>query len=306
VSKPGSCYVSSDELAELEIPETTSWSNIRSACSTIDGFLGRPEGLVWLPDAAGVPAYMQGLSPRLTLTTSSSMAPGSAVTATFTGAVLDDNIVGEAVVLDRSNEDTREVCTVQSVSGDVITIKTVLNSHASGCTIDFGLTIKEEREVPRGRCVSRVSRFPVVRMIGGAGRYGLGRRSQQLVGGLDDFNLLATMATFGGAPIWESFDVAASSVSYETGEIWIPSGLLMACYTDVRMWYVAGWPKSQIPWNVKQAVANVLKQMKDTGLGANIRSRNVRDGTVVGRFENTFIDPDTRAMLSPYKSRNFG
>lgn len=303
----GSVYLTFEEYAAYGLKATTDAASVRNACALIDAYLGRPEGLVWQPDARGTPAYMAAPAPRLTLTTLGALAPSVNVAVPYTGALLDNNSVGETLVLDRTSDDpyVAETCVIQAVAPGSVTLTSVLFPHSSGCAMDMGLTIMEERELPNDRSIARVSRTPVLRLVSGAGRYGYGRRSDQTQGNFQEFNLLAVVSSFGGPPLWVPWDVANASVSNMSGEVWVPSGVLLAYYTDVRMWYVAGFSQENIPDPVKQATASVTQAVLSTGLGPNIRSRNVRDGTVVSKFENNMIDANSREVLAPYKAYRF-
>jgi hypothetical protein len=280
---------------------------VKNASSIIDAYLGRPQGLAWSPDAGGTPAYMVAPTPRLTLTCVSAVSPGAGVVVAYAGAKLDNNVVGEAVVLDRANISAVETCVITAIdpAAKTITLQNVQFAHAPACTVEFGMTIMEERELPSDRSITRVAQHPIMTLLSGAGRYGYGRRSQQTAGNFQEFNLLAVVSSFGGPPLWIPWDVNNASVSNLTGEIWVPAGVLLAYYTDVRVWYIAGFAYDEIPQPVKQACANICTLLKETGLGANIRSRNVRDGTVVGKFENNMIDFNSRQLLDPYLARRF-
>jgi hypothetical protein len=201
---PGSVYLDETEYADYGLPSTTTLAQVRNASAMIDAYLGRPQGLVWQCDAAGTPAYMLAPTPRLTLATVGAVSPGAGVAVAYTGAVLDNNAVGEAVVLDRANFSQSETCVIQAIdpAHRIITLYKVLNSHAPSCKIEFGLTIMEERELPADRSITRVAQFPVMQLLSGAGRYGYGRRSQQTAGNMQEFNLLAVVSSFGGPPLW--------------------------------------------------------------------------------------------------------
>ncbi len=245
----------------------------------------------------------------MTLKSSATILPGSSVVVPFTnGPSLDGNSVGEVVILDRGSKNDgpdREACVISATAPGSITLKNVVNSHDPACTIDFGMTIMEERELPPDRSIARTAQFPIMKMFDGVGRYGYGRRSSQTAGNMQEFNLLAVVSNFGGPPLWIPWSAYDASVSARTGEVWVPAGVLLAYFTDVRMWYIAGYQQSGLPDDIKQACANIVNLGKESGLGANIRSRNMRESTTVTKWENNMIDTNTRNMLAPYKARRF-
>lgn len=298
-------YILATEFASFGLLETFTEAQARSASQLIDAHLGRPEGLVWAPDYVGGPAYMLGLSPSLTLLANGAFGPGKAVVVPYSGPVLDGNSVGEPLVLGKGTKATTETCVIQAVGPGFVTLASVALSHVDQTTMDMGLTIMEEKELPTDRSVTRASRGPTLRIVSGLGRYGYGRRSDQVAGNMQEYNLLAVVSNFGGPPLWIPWDPSVSSLNINSGEIWVPAGVLLAYFTDVKFWYLAGYQAGSIPSPVKQACANIMMNSKESGLGPNIRSRNVRDGTTVTKWDNNMIDANTRQMLKPYEVRRF-
>ena len=301
-----STYLDPSEYSAYDLPDTVTPGLVNSASALIDAYCKRKEGLIWTPDFAGNPAYMAAATPLLTITGQGSIASGSNVVVPYTGAVLDNNAVGEVVILDRAQSTKIEACVIQAVApppSQSVTLKTVQTPHADACTIEFGLTVMEEKELPNDRSIARVSKFPVMKLQSGAGRYGYGRRSSQSAGNFQEFNLLAIVSSFGGPPLWIPWEVTNASTNFRTGEIWVPAGVLLAYYTEVRVWYVPGFSKANLHPDIKQACANIVRNLKETGLGANIRSRSVRGDMVVSKFENNMIDKNTRDLIEPFRAR---
>ena len=277
---------------------------MQRACALVDGHLKRPEGLLWEADQSGFPAYMIGAGPSISITSSSAIAPGAPVTVPYAGFGLTDDAVGEAVVLDFGSQTACETCTVIAIAPGTVTLNVVRFAHASGVSIDFGRLINEERQIPDRRSVTQVSRNPIRRLVSGQGRYGYGRRSEQSIGIEPDFNLLSDLTTLGGPPQWQWFDPTQTGVSV-TGDLWIPAGLYAASFTEVRLWYVAGWTYATLPFAVRQAVANIVSALQDAdGASPNIRSRAAAD-TSWARFSASVIDTETQSLLTPYKARSF-
>jgi hypothetical protein len=307
----GSAYLLTSEVTDYGLPATTTQAQINNASQLIDAFLKRPEGLVWMPDQTGNPCYMAAPTPFLTIKSAQSFSPGSNVTVQYVGANLNSNSIGEVLVLEASNPSNVEACAIVAVNPPVddtpgtITLDTVINSHTSSITMDFGRLITEQREMPENRSVTRCSQLPLLNLRSGVGRYGYGRRSDQTAGDMQEFNLLAVIASFGGPPLWIPWAVANASVEYKSGEIWVPAGVLLAYFSDVKFWYVSGFPFASLDTNVKQACANIIANLGDKGLGANIRTRSLPGSTATTKFENDVIDANTRQMLWPFKARTF-
>lgn len=302
----GSVYLTPEDYGTYGLDTAVATeTKVRAASQLIDAYLGRPQGLVWVPDALGNPCYMSSPAATQTLKSTGAILPGTSVVVPFTGPGLDGNSVGEVVILDTSSKTLVEACVIQALSPGVVTLQSVTNSHAPSCTMDLGLTIMEERELPAQRSIARVAQFPITRLLSGVGRYGYGRRGTQIAGNMQEFNLLAVVSNFGGPPLWIPWTVTNASVSFRTGEIWVPAGVLLDYFTDVRIWYIAGFSASGLPSNIKQACANIILLGKETGLGANIRSRGMRESTTVSKWENNMIDKNTREILDPFKARRF-
>lgn len=308
MTQTGSKYLEADEYADFGLPSTVTEAVVRQASTLIDQYLARPGGLVWSPDATGAPAYQEALPTSLTLAAGSGgITPGLNIVVPYSGPALDNNSVGEVVIVDKLNEAAIEACVIIAVgnSPNTVTLGTVLFSHVAGTTMELGNVLNEQKELPKDRPITRLSDFPVMQLQSGVGRYGYGRRSEQIMGYFQDFNLLAVVSNFGGPPLWIPWTVTDASVNRLTGELWVPAGILLAYYTEVKVWYVAGFQRSALPYNVKLACATIATTLKETGLGPNIKQRGQRDGVGSQKFENNIIDANTRDMLAPYHARNF-
>jgi len=296
-----SLYLIGADPTVYGVPNATP-AQIQQASALVDAYLERPEGVAYANDYAGAPCYMLGLSPQLTFTLSGSISPGSAVVATLTGPV-SPSLLGEVLIAERATRANTEALVVQAVNGSQVTFQSVGHAHASGVTLESGLVLLEERPMPSKRNVTRVSKFPLVKLLAGQGRYAYGRRSDQVAGLYNDTNLLAALQTFGGPPAWNPFDATLADISVVTGEVWVPAGLMLAYYSDVRLRYVAGYPAASIPTPIKQATANLCMALADySDIGGNIKKIQA-GGTSIERFANTIIDADTQAMLDQFKAK---
>lgn len=297
----GSMYLQGGDLAAFGVSGATS-DDIQSASAVVDAFLQRPEGMVWVKDAAGLPCYMAALSPAYTFTAASPIAAGSGVTVPVTGVLPTNDLVGDVVILDRADPTKTEACVISGVTASGVILQTVTRTHAAG-PLEGGLVIFEERALPEKRNTSRVARTPVARLIGGAGRYSYGRRSQQVAGIFGEPTILSMVQAFGGPPQWNLIDTAHTGVSSVTGEIWVPPGMLGANFVDVRFRYVAGFPFEGLPTPIKQACASVVMTLQQfPELNGNMKLIQA-GGTKVERFADTLLNAETRALLGPFQAK---
>lgn len=295
-----STYLIDSDLAAYGVPNATP-QQVQAASAAVDAYLGRPEGMVWTPDFNGAPAYMAAPTPMMTLTASGSIAAGQNVVVPVTGGYLSPDTLGEVLILDRGTPNKTEACVVSAVGPSSVTLLSVATSHTGPVTLEAGLVLMEERALPANRSVTRVSRTPVARLISGVGRYAFGRRSEQFAGSYADMNLLATMQAF-GAPVWTPFNVSDASVSAGTGDVWVPPGMAVAYFSDVRLRYVAGYPTAGLPSPIKQAVASLITtQGNFPELSGNIKKVTAGKSSVE-RFADSVLDADTKALLEPYRT----
>lgn len=304
---PASAYLNPDEYADWGVPDATA-TLVQQASAMVNAFLRRPEGLVWVADAAGAPTYMAGLDPAMTWVTSAAIAPGASVVVPLPGAWLDDDLIGEVVIVDRDTPAV-EACVIQAVqpgAGVVppsIILTSVTHAHDIGVTLETGLVVTEERSMPSKRSVARLSRYPVVRLLSGLGRYGYGRRSDQMAGMYAEYNLLAALQAFGGPPAWTPFDIRQASVSQTSSEVWVPAGMLLAYYSDVRLHYLTGWSATSLPPAVKSATATLADALsKSAALVGSIKRIQAGD-TSMEKFADTLLTADLVRTLSAYQIR---
>lgn len=303
-----SAYLQSADFASYGVPNATA-AQVQQASAQIDAYLARREGLIWAPDGNGNPCYMAGMNPSLSLTLGAAIQPGTSVVVNVTGptGMLK---VGSVLIADVATQSITEALVVQAVVGQQVTFANVQFAHAQGATLAAGLTIVEQRTMPEDRPITMVAQTPVMSILSGVGRYGYMRRGQDAVGSIDTYNLLAVMSKFGGPPAWEAWTPQANSCDPETGTVWVPAGVLLAYYTEVRMHYVAGWTYATLPAEVKQACSNIVSNIAATaGLPRTMQKLQAGD-TAMQRFNpqagvlNSFVmDDDTKMLLMPYRAR---
>jgi hypothetical protein len=285
------------------LPETLPTGVGQLASTIVDSYLMRPEGLIFIQDSNGNPTAMAAAAPTFTYKLASAIAPGNSIVVNVTPATIRPDFVGEVLVLDFGTG-TVEACVVVSTSGNnQITLGTVQFAHASGAAADVGRVITEERNCPSKRSIIRVAKYPIINVLSMLGRYAYGRRSDQVGGLYQEMNLLASVQTFGGPPQWVPITITQSSWSDATGEIWVPAGMLMAYYSDVRVKYVSGY--LTVPDPVLRATAQIAASLIATqNLGGGLKMIAAGD-TRLERFSATTLDDDVKRLLEPFKARTF-
>lgn len=284
-------YLAPAEYADYGVPGATL-AQVNQATRAVDAFLGRPEGLIWAPDANGVPASMANLTPVRSLT-GNSISPGSNVSLVVSSGQFGYQDVGSVVILDRANPQAVEACVVTAASGNTLTLAAVQNTHAAP-TVDFGLTILEELSTR-----VRLSRSPVVSILAGFGRYSYDREMRQLSRGGDDFEaLLVTNYGQNSVSGWNQLDLTQWDINYATGAIRMPR----YAHETTRVHYLAGWIQANLPGAIKQAVANIAASLGSADRpSSDVKSVKAGDGAIEW-FSPGSMDADTRSLLQPFRT----
>lgn len=307
-----SAYLQGGDSAAFGVPNASP-VQITQASAIIDAFLQRPAGLIYTPDSNGQPCYMSALSPEVSFTAEQAFGPGNQVQVQVSGptAMLQ---VGDCVVLDRANPNSVEAVQVSAIDGQILTLGTtaantpqgVQFQHAIGCTLETGLLITEKRYLPKMRSQVLLGNTPVARVVGGTGRYGYGRRGDAASYNTDNFNLLASLNKFGGPPAWEIWPSnTAAGIDATTGELWVPAGIMLAYYSEVKIRYVAGFTYANLPSVIKMACAQLTQAVNSPMLAmGNVRSYRAGDTQLEG-FAASVINDDVKTMLLPWRARTF-
>lgn len=298
-----SAYLLAADYATYGVPNATQ-AQVQQASALIDAYLKRPEGCIYTLDCNGSPCCMAGMSPILSLTSNSTISSGTSIVASYTGSNLGKEHIGDTVVLDRENSDSIETCIISAIAPGAITLAKVQTNHAIGATMDLGLTIYEQKDLPTNRSIAQVSRFPAITLLSGLGRYGYGRRSDQVKGQFAEFNLMSTVQSFGGPPQWILFDSTQADIASSTGELWLPAGLLLSYFSEIRLRYVAGWTTSNLPGEIKQACAMIIQAQANYPILGSIRSIRAGDSQIQFTSSSTLSD-DVKSLLAPYRARIF-
>jgi hypothetical protein len=301
-----SSYLQSGDYPTFGLPTSTTAAQVTQASAMVDMYLKRPEGLIWSPDVNGNPCYMAAATPSLTITAGASIPAGGNVSVPVTGPVAMLTI-GDVLILDRADEDLVEAVTVNALTpasnGNPATIglRNVVNAHAPGALLEGGMIILDQRFMPDGRPMTMLSRTPVVIFLSGSGRYGYARRSDGGASNIDDFNLLASLTQFGGPPAWEIFDPTSTDMDPKSGSIWIPAGVMLAYYTEVRLRYIAGFTTATLPSEIKLATSMIIQAMTAAPQLGSVRTYRAGD-TMIQRFADTMLSGDVKNMLNPYRA----
>ncbi len=298
-----SIYLQAQDYATFGVANTTA-PQVHQASAMLDSaYLRRPEGLIWAPDGAGQPSWMQALSAEFSLASVGAIVPGANVVVQVTGPLLMLQ-VGDVLILDRANPAAAEACIVVSITGTPpgqlsLTLRNVMFSHGANCTMESGLVITEQKYMPKDRPLTILSRTPVVRVIGGTGRYGYGRRGDAGNYNVDDFNLLAALSKFGGPPAWEIWDPATCGVDRATGQIWIPAGIMIAYYSETKIRYISGFTYANLPDGVKLGTAQLITALQMNPMYGAVKSSRTGE-TSIQNFVASNLSEDVKAMLRPW------
>lgn len=301
-----STYIQSADYALYGLPGSTTAAQVQQASILIDAYLRRVDGLLWTPDAGGNPGWMMAKTPTLTLAAAGAIAPGNNVVVPVTGGI-QAIAIGDALVLDRTNTNCCEVGVVISLSATPpysVTLQQVTYSHPGPCTLDQGLTLLQHKFMPEGRPLTTLAYTPVTRLLSGQGRYGYGRRGNAARYQVDEFNLLASLSTFGGPPAWEFFPLNSTGINPNTGEVWVPAGVMLAYYSEVNLWYVAGYQQSNLPTQIALACAQLIKSMQLLPVMGNAKSYRAGD-TQIQMMSSSYLSADSKAMLDPFRAKLF-
>lgn len=172
--------------------------------------------------------------------------------------------------------------------------------HQVVCRASLWIEEYEQRlSVPDDRMQVILAARPVVRIIGAAGRYSVGRRDRL---SLNQINLDAEASTLvsGSPPAWHEIDTNNIDVNRATGEIWLPSGILLVNYNEVMLKYTSGF--AQMPDRIIAALINIVNDVSAKG-------SSDRTFYSVGKVQRTFskggfVSQTTYDLLEPFVVRS--
>lgn len=141
-------------------------------------------------------------------------------------------------------------------------------------------------------------------IVAASGRYGYGRRGDRF--GYPDANygmsILQIQTLFGGPPQWAAIDVSSISFNPQSGEIWVPAGLMLTNYTEIDIRYNSGFHPDRIPPTIKQATAALIRNLLARGGGTTGIKAITGAGHIGLAFSDELIDPTIDKMLTSYKT----
>lgn len=140
-------------------------------------------------------------------------------------------------------------------------------------------------------------------IIACSGRYGYVRRDQSQT--YPDLNALINpqnlISLFGGPPPWIAVDLSNLDYDPKTGEIWIPAGLQLQRYSEILITYNSGYDPRYMPRSIKQACANITKNLMLRGGVTGIQAQSLgRAAFNVTMTPGGIIDPDTERLLRSF------
>lgn len=141
-------------------------------------------------------------------------------------------------------------------------------------------------------------------LIGCSGRYGYPRRGEaNFMGssyGADPLMMVA--AFFGGPPNFTVIDTGSIDFDAQTGELWIPAGLYLSQYTEIIVVYNSGFNPTDMPENIKEACAIIVRNMLARG-GGTLGAKSITgQGMVNVSFSDDVIDSSTQRLLDNHKT----
>ena len=304
-------YLQGGDPEVFGVPNATQ-AQIQQATQIINAYLKRQEGLLYVPRSDGMPCYMAGLTPQMTIKALGDINPGSNISVQVSGP-LSSLQIGDVLVIDADvdNDESVEACVITSiimppaVNVQTVTLQNVVNSHSSGCLLQTGLVLLEQRRLPQDRTNVILSRVPTLTILSGTGRYGYGRRSDSANFNVNDFNLLAAMSKFGGPPAWEIWNPNTSGWDVETGQLWIPAGVMLAYYSEVKVRYISGYTYTNLPSAIKQICAMLTQSTTNRFELGDVRSYKAGESQVEN-FSSSALSVDMKSLLRPWVARTFG
>jgi len=140
-----------------------------------------------------------------------------------------------------------------------------------------------------------LSVLPVLELLRAGGRYTHGQRhTSRTYGSQIDFLLLN--GGIGTPPGFIPLLIDEFDLYGATGELWIPSGILLHGWTEIEVEYLAGW--TQPPDRLKFAIAEIINTMRAKGVAGR---QSYRVGSVSQQFASEgFVSKTARDALQPF------
>lgn len=312
-------YLLPADFSAYGLPGTITEQQVIQASLIIDSYLNKPAGLLYDVDINGNPVYMTGLNADNTFIATSGITAGNNVVVPVTGPLQTLNggaTFGQTVVLDRTDADLKESCLVQSIDmvNRTITLQTVQFNHASGVTLETGLSIFEEKFLPSNRAVTNVSYTPVRNVLGIQGQITYPRRGDEVfypTTGMNPLGFFAYFGAFNGTPTYQALDATQVEFNSVSGQIYLPASIYGLYFNNTRVYYIAGWTYESLPAAIKQACANIIVLNSSSSINDNVAgpvTRYKAGGTEVdfansaSNTSNLFFNNESIvSLLAPYR-----
>lgn len=139
-------------------------------------------------------------------------------------------------------------------------------------------------------------------LLSASGWYGYGRRgdSRRYIDSPFGGALIGIVNNFGGPPAWQAIAVEQTEFNVRTGEIWVPAGLYLSNYSEIKVRYNAGFDPRTIPPAIKHACAALVKNLLSRGSGTTGIKGISGAGKISTQFTESLIDPTIETWLAPY------
>ncbi len=284
-------YLQSQDYAAFGLPATTTPAQANAATRLIDGRIGKPDGLLWSPDAFGNPAWMTNKTATRSYVAATATTPGLN-TITIKNANFGFGDIGACVLIDRAG--TPESGIISEASGNTITVTTT-QPHAAGATLEFGMAIAEDAPVRHGRVQTLAS--PLVAVLGVTGSYQGCRQGRSNY--LDWVDQIVGTGLAG--TIWNPFPPSQCDIDPTTGTCTLLPGTVRGGFSRVRLQYIAGWNYTNLPLAIKQACANLILAMMNSEMPTNIKMQKDGDAEQVS-FNSSLFDTDTENLITSYRT----
>lgn len=294
-----SAYLALGEFAAYGVPTTTTYSQVIQASAVVDSYLWKPQGLICSLDANGFPYAMASASPNASFTLTTSISPGTTVVATLAPALVTPDMIGEILTFDVAP--VIESCQVVAYSGNnQVTLANVQFSHTGGAPVVAGLCVQDERlrgvqhdspivlsETPVANVLSILGKLPPM--------WAYGPYPAPPI----PFSVPYSVSQ----PLWQIIPTNMASIDSRKGEITIYEELLPYRYMTYRVLYIAGWPETLIPTQIKVATAQIINTYFFlSGVPSSLKAAN-SGGPSLQRFKDTALDANVRQLLDPFKAR---
>jgi hypothetical protein len=154
----------------------------------------------------------------------------------------------------------------------------------------------ERNRLPGGRPITRATFTPLTVPQGAQTPFVLVRARHGVLRGPNAASLAEMIAPFGGPPEWVNLDPAQVEYNATTGEVWLPTGIFGALYSEVELTYNAGY--AEPPEAVKLACAQIIRNV-ESHPAANVQAAQL-DRLQLEYFAGSLLDEDIRRLLAPF------